>query len=109
MSVFQGTRETRYMNLKQAGAPIDITGWEFRATLRRLPTSEDSLGELTTANNGFVTVDAVNGRLAMLLDDSLTATLPVGRIHFDVLYENAADGPVWLFGGSFIVKKPVTR
>lgn len=110
MAVFQGTREIRYMNFKNSDeSPMNIDGWEFRATLRRTPTASDSLGELTMANGGFVIVDAVNGRLAMILDDSLTETLPVGRIHFDVLRDNAPDGPVWVFGGSFMMKQPITR
>ena len=63
MAVFQGTREIRYMNFKNSDeSPMNIDGWEFRATLRRTPTASDSLGELTMANGGFVIVDAVNGR-----------------------------------------------
>ena len=110
MAVFKGTREIRYINLKDSdGAAIDISGWEFRATLRRQPNAEDELGELTIDNGGFVIVDAVNGRLALIIDDTLSETLPVGRVHFDVLYDNAAEGPIWVFGGSFMVKNPVTR
>lgn len=115
MPVFQGDRTVKYINMKQRNAdstpgdPIDISGWEFRATLRRHPNTNESLGELTTANGGFVNVDEVNGRIAMVLDDTLTAALPVGRVHFDVQYSNAPDGPVWVFGGNFMVKQPVTR
>jgi hypothetical protein len=111
MAVFKGTRSIRYINFKDRDTdlPIDITGWEFRAALRRSPSADVELGELTTANNGFVIVDAPNGRLALIIDDTLSATLPVGRVHFDVLYENAAEGPIWVFGGNFLVREPVTR
>jgi hypothetical protein len=111
MAFYQGTREVRYINMKQADGvtPIDITDWEFRAMLRKSPTASEVLAELTTLDGGFVTVDGPNGRFGMVFDDSLTAILPASRIFFDVLYNNAPDGPVWLFGGSFSVKTPITR
>jgi hypothetical protein len=110
MAIYQGARSVKYITMKDSdGAFIDISGWELRATLRRAINSPDELGELTMANGGFVLVDSANGRLAIVLDDTLTAVLPVGRVYFDVLHDNAPDGPVWIFGGSFIVKQPVTR
>lgn len=110
MAIMQGTFVQKYINMKASdGTPIDITGWTLRATLRKSPTDPVSLADLTTENGGFVLVDAVNGRLAFVLDETLTVVLPVGRIHFDVLHVNAPEGPVWIFGGSFIVKQPVTR
>lgn len=110
MAVMQGTFVQKYINIKDSNdAPIDITGWTLRASLRRVPTAPDVLAELTTENGGFVLIDEPNGRLAFVLDETLTALLPVGRVHFDVLHENGPEGPVWIFGGSFIVKQPVTR
>lgn len=110
MAVMQGTFIQKFINMQDSdGNPIDITGWLFRATLRRAPTATDVLAELTNANGGFVLVDEPNGRFAFTLDDLVTGALPVGRIHFDVLHDNAPNGPVWIFGGSFLVKQPVTR
>lgn len=110
MAIMQGTVVQKYINIQNSDTtPIDITGWTLRAVLRKQPTSSLSLGELTTENGGFVIIDPPNGRLAIVLDDSLTVTLPEGRIHFDVIRENGPTGPVWLFGGSFLVKQPVTR
>lgn len=110
MAVMQGTLTQKYINMKSSDdTPIDITGWMLRASLRKAPNSPDLLAELTTENGGFVLVDEPNGRLALVLDETVTAVLPVGRVHFDVLHENAPDGPIWIFGGSFLVKQPVTR
>jgi len=110
MAVMQGTYVQKYINMKDMdGNPIDITGWLFRSGLRRNPTDDTVLAELTNANGGFVLVDEPNGRIGFTLDETVTAILPVGRIHFDVLHENGPEGPVWIFGGSFIVKQPVTR
>lgn len=110
MAVFQGTVSTTYINIKDSDdAAIDISAWTFRAQLRQAPSSAAALAELTNANGGFVIVDGAAGRLAMVLDDSVTDLLPVGRIHFDALRENAPAGPEWMFGGSFAVKQPVTR
>jgi hypothetical protein len=110
MSVMQGTVVQKYINIQSSdGTPIDITGWTLRASLRRSPTDPAVLSELTTANAGLVLVDPPNGRLAFVLDDAVTTILPVGRIHFDVLHVNGPAGPVWLFGGNFLVKQPITR
>ena len=110
MAVMQGTVVQKYLNLKNNdGTPVDITGWTLHATLRVQPTAPDSLGELTTENGGFALVDPINGRMAIVLDDSLTVNLPVGRVYFDTLRVNGPAGPVWLFGGNFLVKQPVTR
>lgn len=110
MAVMQGTFVQKYINMKASdGSPIDITGWNLRASLRKAPSAPDVLAELTNANGGFTIVDSSNGRLAFTLDESVTIILPVGRVHFDVLHDNAPDGPVWIFGGNFLVKQPVTR
>lgn len=110
MAVMQGTYVQKYINMKNSdGTPIDITGWQLRSSLRQHPTAPNVLAELTTENGGFVLVDPVNGRMAFTLDETVTEALPTGRIHFDVLHENAPEGPVWIFGGSFIVQQPVTR
>ena len=110
MAVMQGTFVQKYVNIKTHDEEVvDITGWEFRSELRKVPHSATVLAELTTANGGFVTIDGPNGRLAFVLDETLTILLPIGRIYFDVLYENAPAGPVWLFGGTFFVRQPVTR
>lgn len=110
MAIMQGTFVQKYINMKASdGSPIDISGWEFRSALRKAPTSPDVLYELTNANGGFVLIDEPNGRFAFTLDETVTETLPVGRVHFDVLHDNAPSGPVWIFGGSFLVKQPVTR
>lgn len=110
MAVYQGTALTKYVTLKDSeGVPLDITGWTFRAQLRDHPDDAIALGELTTENGGIVLVDEVNGRLGLVFDDALTEVLPVGRVHFDVLRENGASGPVWLFAGNFMVRQPITR
>lgn len=110
MAIMQGTFVQKYINMKaNDGTPIDITGWLFRSTLRRSVSDPNELAELTNANGGFAMIDEPNGRFAFVLDESVTAALPVGRIHFDVLHDNAPEGPVWVFGGSFLVKQPVTR
>lgn len=111
MAIYQGTTSTKYLNIKDytTKLPIDVSGWELRAQLKRAPQTDTYYHELTTANGGFVIVDAVNGRIALYLDDEVTSLLPVGRIHFDVLRTDTVDGPQWMFGGSFMVKQPTTR
>lgn len=111
MPIYKGTQDQKYMNFrdKNTDAPIDITGWTFRADLRDQPDDPSALATLTTANGGIAIMDGLNGRIAFVFSPLITDALPVGRIHFDVLRDNAPGGPQWLFGGKFLVREPITR
>lgn len=109
MPAFQGTYYTRTFALKQDGVAIDISGWTFEAQVRYQVDDDEALLTLTTANGGVVTIDGSSGRLALAITADQTAALPEGRVVFDVLRTDADPGPLWQFGGQFIVKQPVTR
>lgn len=111
MPVYQGTAFTQTFVIKNAATetPIDVSGWEFQVQLRDRTDDEDFLVELTTDNGGFVVTDGPNGEITMLLTAEQTLLLPVAKIVFDVLRTDVSPGPVWVFGGRFRVKQPVTR
>jgi hypothetical protein len=109
MPVHQGTYYAVGFTFKDADdAVIDITGWEFEADFKENRADETALVNLTTANGGFLVTDATGGRMEMRLTAVQTALLTVGRIVFDVVRTDPANAPVYLFGGSFKVKRPVT-
>jgi hypothetical protein len=117
MPVYKGTYYARVFKLthQATGAAIDITGWDFAAEVRQ--NIADASPELTLTSlpspspPHFVVVDGPNGRVEMRLYEDDTDTLPEGTHIFDVLRIDVSSGfgPVWLFGGSFVVKQPVTR
>lgn len=109
MAAYQGTYYSVVFALdSRDGTRVDITGWEFSADLRDTRASAELIN-LTTANGGFTVLDGINGQMSLNITAEQTLTLPTGRIVFDVLRTDAVPGPVYVFGGSFIVKQPVTR
>jgi hypothetical protein len=117
MPVYQGTYYSRVFQLthKSTGHAIDITGWDFGAEVRQAVSDDDPELTLTSLDSPspahFVILDGPNGRLEMRLYEDDTEALPEGTHIFDVLRIDVSSGlgPQWLFGGSFVVKKPVTR
>jgi hypothetical protein len=109
MPVYQGTYYAVSFTFKDSDdAVINITGYTFEADFKESRTDTAALVSLTTANGGFVVTDGPNGMMEMRLTAVQTALLPVGRIVFDVLRTDPASSPVYQFGGSFRVKRPVT-
>lgn len=109
MAAFQGTYYAQYFTVKSDGVAVNITGWTFRAMIRRQLDDEEELVELTTANGGLTITDAANGRVRFALTAAQTELLPVGRVVFDLMRTDPANGPLILCSGKFRVKQPVTR
>jgi hypothetical protein len=111
MPAYQGTYFAKTFILQDATTeePIDITGWEFRAMLRDNLDDEEAALELTTDNGGFEIVSAEDGSFQMIITADQTADLDIARYLFDVIRTDHADGPIYLFGGKFNVRMPVTR
>ena len=111
MPVYQGTHYSRMFTFrdKADNTPIDVTGWTFEAALRDNVDDAEPLLTLTSANGGMSVFDGANGRVEFIITSEQTEALPTGTIVFDVLRTDIDPGPVWLFGGKFPVRKPVTR
>jgi len=109
MAIFKGTYFSQEFTIVDgSGAPIDISAWQFEADFRDRLEGEELLN-ITTASGGFAVIDGANGRLQMALTPVQTDSLPIGRLVFDVLRTDDANGDIWLFGGKVTVKQPVTR
>jgi hypothetical protein len=111
MPVYQGTAYTKTFQLKQAAddTPVDITGWTLQLQVRDNVNDTDALVDLDTDNGGIVILDAEAGRFEIIFSAANTAAMNLGKMVFDMLRTDADPGPVWIMGGRFQVKKPVTR
>lgn len=111
MPIYRGTYYTRtFLFTDEAGAPVAITGWEFRAHFRGAKTDPNPpLLELTTANGGWLVVNGPGGQLQMNILAAQSLLLTTSKVVFDVLRTDADPGPVWLFEGSVPVKDPITH
>ena len=109
MAIYQGTYFTQLFVVKTKDGPVDISGWEFEAQFRKRVDDADSLLDLTTAGGAFSLTDAVNGELQLAITEDLTATLPLGRVVFDVLRTDASPGPRFVFRAAALVKQSATR
>lgn len=88
--------------------PIDVTGWEFQADIKSKREDEIPLLSLSTDNGGFEVINGEEGRFEMRISAAQSEDLPLGKLLFDVRRVSIVPGPVWLFGGSFLVKTPIT-
>ncbi len=112
MPCYQGTYYTKTFLLKNASdaTAIDVSGYEFEMHIRDQPEDDAPLLELTTANGGIDVGDNPSaGQVVLALTAAQTASLPVGKMHFDVLRTDQVNGPTYLFGGRFLVRQPITR
>lgn len=109
MAIYRHTAWTQGFKITDKnGVPINLTSATFEAKFRKT-VNDDVLLTLNTANNGINIVDAINGRLQLVITALQSATLPLQHIVFDVLRTDLSPGPVRLFGGSLVVKDPITR
>lgn len=110
MAAYQGTYFTQPITLKDkgTGVALDITGWTFKAEFRVDVDDTNPALTLDSTAGGFSIIDAANGRVSMNVDLT-TNTLAPGKYQFDVLRTDCTPGPIWLFGGSILVRQPVTR
>lgn len=109
MAIYQGTKfEANFTLTDGDGDALNISGWTFEAHFRDDLDDTETLVELTSAAEDFEILSAADGRLQMTIAAADTADFPLGKVVFDVLRTDDGD-PVWLFGGSVKVKKPVTR
>lgn len=110
MAAYQGTFYVIPFAFKATdGSAIDITDWTFSADIREKRRDETELLSLTSENEGFVTTEAALGRFEMRITAEQTAALPTGRLVFDILRTDASPGPLYVGGGAFRVRQPVTR
>lgn len=114
MPIYRGTYYTRtFAFTHEGGAPVDITGWQFRSHWRGAREDPNPpLLELNSANGSFTIADGPRGLLQMQIQDEETELLTPAKgskVYFDVLRIGLPQGDVWLFEGNVPVKDPITH
>ena len=83
--------------------PINITGWNFAAEVRKMPGDTvvvDLAPAITDAPNGVVRLPAI--------DDETTMTYATGGFQWDLLGEDGSDNRQQIVRGRFLIIDPIT-
>lgn len=85
------------------GAPLNITGWTFSASIKGEDGSE--VIAATTASGHFAVSGADAGEMTFKLTDSQTAALTgTDIVKFDLLRTDINPGPLWLARAEFDIQ-----
>lgn len=111
MTIYRGAYYSVTLTLKSnvTGEPVDITGWTFSSQIRDAASDEDFMIELTTENNGIITVDGPAGVLKLVITAFQNQNFSLGSVIGDVFRTDSTPGPIRLFGFKDKVRRPVTR
>ena len=108
LTVEQGATFRHVLTLRAGAVPYDLTGHVARMQLRADVRSPTTLLELTS-ENGRLVIDALAGKITLVLDATTTAGMTSGTAIYDLEIE-AADGTVTrLVQGKVKVLPEVTR
>lgn len=110
IEIFKGSRFLMTVNLQQKNAagdiiPFDATGFSFRGQIRRSFKSTEAF------DFSFNVIDLVNGQIEMVMDATVTETLPEGENVYDVeVFDPVDDKIVYkaLYGNATVFEE-VTR
>ena len=91
-----------------AGAIIDLTGYTATMKVRDSLESESILLTMTTANTKIV-IAGVLGKITIIVNETDSLSLPLGRLVYDFLLINGAGKPDRFFKGTMMVGKMVSR
>jgi hypothetical protein len=83
------------------GVPIDLTGWVGVMKIRSRLEDDVVLATLTTANGG-ITFTGEPGEMILTMSSSLTATLPLGLMVFDILLTSPSGDGVVVAEGTYL-------
>jgi hypothetical protein len=99
--IYRGTYFTYTFAFEDAdGAPLNITGWTFAASIKGQDGAEDIAA--TTASGHFTVSSAEDGEMTFALTSVQTAALTdTDLIKFDLTRTDASPGPVWLLRAEF--------
>ena len=80
------------MTYRKTGSPVNLTGCTAYSQMRREPNSE-------LIATGSCVIDAVNGRITVTYDSTVTANIPLGEYGYDIwLVPNGDESekrPIW--------------
>lgn len=81
------SKNIQFLN-RSDGQPIDISTWQFEATVR--DEDGDAVLEMSTSNGNFTVFDGPNGWLRLSMTEEQTEALEAGPVTF-VIYRMDVD------------------
>ena len=112
LEIEQGSTFRYALELKAgtaANAPaLDLTGYVARMQIRADQAAATVLHEMTSANGG-ITIDALAGRLNLLISATATAAFAFDRAVYDLEIESAGGEVTRVIQGTVVLSREVTR
>ena len=94
-SIRTGSTWRRELTIKDSGGvPVDISTWQFEMMVRKTPSSDTVILELSSGNGKIVFVtDGTDGKIQLVLTASETSALidDIGENTYDLKYVLGAD------------------
>ena len=94
---------------KSTGTPVNLTGYTAAMQIRRNHADSTALVSLTSAANGGLTIEGVDGRVRIEIPAATTSTLTAGRYVYDLVLTDLSSKKKRLVEGVAIVDAGVTR
>lgn len=104
----QGATFSETYTYKVNGALVDLTSYTARMQVRKTPSSDVKLLDLTTENSG-ITLGGVAGTITVGASATAMAAVPSGKYRYDLEVVSSGGVVTRLLEGVFVVSPEVTR
>lgn len=105
----QGATLRFTVTYKIDGVPVDMTGFSARMQLRPAYDSKLLVANLTSDEDGGLTIDAEEGRVNVLIPAEKTANITTPEGVYDLEVVNPSGEVIRLLPGKFTLSREVTR
>ena len=102
----QATTFNFQFQITNDGTPWNLTGYTGTMTVRPFVGASTTTVVASTAN-GRMTFDALNGRITVVLSDTITGAISAGRYSYDLVLDSGAV-VTRILEGKFVVTGAVT-
>ncbi|MFW6032457.1 MAG: hypothetical protein ACOCTI_03690 [Phycisphaeraceae bacterium] len=109
LTLYQGATFDKRFTWKAGGDPVDLTGCQVRAQVRRHLRATETLLDMTLDNDQAKLHDPAAGRFGLYLDATTTAELAFSSGVYDLEVEFPDGTVVRLLSGDVTLDREVTR
>lgn len=104
----QGATFSETFTYKLAGSPVDLTSFTARMQVRKTPSSDTKVLDLTT-ENGAIALGGAAGTIAVTISATAMAAVAANKYRYDLELASAGGVVTRLLEGVFLVTAEVTR
>lgn len=104
----QGATFAETFTYKVGGTPVNLTSYTARMQVRKTPSSDTKIIDLTTENGG-ITLGGAAGTIAVSISATAMAAVSAGKYRYDLEIVSAGGVVTRLIEGVFLVTAEVTR